>query len=332
MTIVKPVNPWALPDGTLLLSADAERADWLAARRKGLGSSDAALLMGVGHADDSEYKMWLDKTGRAEPEAQTEAMRRGVWLEPHVVDFFRQQTGLEVRRCGLVQSKAHDIMLATPDRLVGDGGLLEVKTIGAFAKVAKEWRDGGIARHAYVQGMWQASVTGRTHVWFAAYAIDKPPMIRGPIERDEPLIERMINRAEFWWNTYVKGDTPPPVDLDRLTDEEIGLRWPAEQPGTTVESEWPAYVRQMLTEREHLKDQEKQAADRVKEIDRALKAEIGNAEALLIGDRPVITLKTYNSNASVNPELEVDYPEIWDKYIKRGTHRRIHIVKGWQNA
>ena len=289
---IRPSNPWALPEAQLLLPADAQRQAWLEQRRKGLGSSDAALLMGVGHADDSEYLLWLDKTGRIGHGEQTEAMRRGIWLEPHVVDFFAERTKLAVRRCGLVQHRDTPILRATPDRLTGDGGVLEVKTIGAFAKVAKEWADGQVARHAWVQAQWQLMVTGRTHCWFAAYAIDQEPMIRGPYDRDEPLIARMKNRATFWWDEYVTADQAPPVDLETITDEEIALRWPAETPGFSMEAQWPAYLREMLAERAHVHQIATEAEQRKKEIDRALKAEVGDAEALLIGERPVITLKT----------------------------------------
>jgi putative phage-type endonuclease len=328
---VRPVNPWSTPTATLVLPAGAPREEWLAERRKGLGSSDAALLMGVGYAEDSEYALWLDKTGRAGHGEQTEAMRRGVWLEPHVVDFFSERTRLTVRRCGLLAHKDTPILRATPDRLTGDGGIVEIKTIGAWAKTGAEWRD-GIARHAYVQAQWQLMVSGRTHAWFCAYAIDHEPMVRGPVERDEPLIERMRARADVWWESYVTKDTPPPVDLETVTDEEISLRWPIEAPGKAVEAPWPAYLRQMLDERAECKAAEKEAKRRADEIDKAIKVMAGDAEALLLGERPAITLKSQRNNPAVDPALETDHPEIWETYIRRGTSRRIRIVKGWKAA
>lgn len=328
---IKPVNPWSMPTGQLVLGADAPRDQWLDERRKGIGSSDVALLMGVSEYG-SEYELWLDKTGRAEHQEQTEAMRRGNWLEPHVVEFFSEQTKLVVRRCGLVEHKETPILRATPDRLTADGGCLEVKTIGSWAKVGAEWRHGGIARHAYVQGQWQLMVTGRTHVWFAAYTIDQEPQIRGPVERDDALIDRMRKRAHVWWDSYIDTDTPPPVDLDTITDEEIALRWPTAQPGTAVEAEWPAYLRQMLLERAELKAAEKAAKDRAAEIDKALRVMAGEHEALLLGPRPVVTFKSQLNNPAVDKALEFDHPDIWDAYIRRSSSRRIHIVKGWEQA
>lgn len=333
-TRVKPVNPWSTPTATLVLPADAPRESWLDERRKGLGSSDAALLMGVGHEKDSEYAMWLDKTGRAAHGEQTEPMRRGIWLEPHVVEFFSERTKVAVRRCGLLAHKENTILRATPDRLTADGGVVEIKTVGAWAaKTRAEWagRD-GIARHAYVQAQWQLMVSGRTHAWFTAYAIDQEPMIRGPVERDEPLIARMQLRAQHWWDTHVVADFAPPPDLATITDEEIALRWPAAEPGLAIAAEWPDYVREMLARRAELKELEKQTKDDLDGIDRALKVMLGDGEALYVGDRPVLTLKSQRSNATVNPDLEKDHPEIWDTYIKRGTHRRIRILKGWDQA
>ena len=323
-------NPWAVPDARVVLPAGAPREQWLTERRKGIGSSDIALLMGVAERG-SEYALWLDKT-TTQDDKQTEAMRRGVWLEPHVVDYFADRTGLQVRRCGLLRHRDCLTLQATVDRLTGDGGCLEVKTADSRAKVASEWRHGGIARSAYVQGQWQLLVSGRPHVWFAAYTIDHEPQIRGPIERDEPLIERMRQRATSWWASHVVTGDAPPVDLTTITDEEIALRWPTAEPGSTRQAEWPAHVWALLAEREEVKTAESKAKARGKEIDQALRVMAGDAEALLLGERPVMTFKSQLNNPTVDPALEVDHPDIYATYIRRGASRRIHVVKGWDQA
>jgi putative phage-type endonuclease len=324
------VRAWALPEAQLVLPATAPREQWLTARRAGIGSSDIAQLMGVAEGG-SEYELWLDKVGAREGEAErTEAMRRGTWLEPHVVDYFAERTKLRTRRCGLVRHRTNPIVLATPDRLTDDGGLLEVKTVGAHSKVAAQWRHGGIAAHAYVQLQWQLATTGRTHGWLAAYTIDEEPRIRGPVERDEPLIERMRIRAQRWWDIHVLQGTPPAPDLRTITDEEIALRWPEAEPGHIVQARWPAHVRALLAERAECHHQLTAAKKRKDEIDQALKVMIGDAEALVLGDRPVVTLKPRVTAPSVDPALEVDHPDIYRRYVRRGTPRTIHIVKGWE--
>ncbi|MGH2393743.1 MAG: YqaJ viral recombinase family protein, partial [Candidatus Limnocylindria bacterium] len=304
---------------------------WLAERRKGIGGSDIATLLGI-NPYQSEYELWLDKTGRAGEQERTGAMQRGVWLEPRLAEIFRERTGLAVRRCGLVAHRIQRRLRATPDRLAEDGGCVEIKSMGTYSKVRTEWRQGGIAKAAYAQAQYQLLVTGRPHAWLVAYEIDHEPIIRGPVERDEPLITRMIDKALSWWADHVTADTAPPVDLSTIDDREIVLRWPTAALGTFVEAEYPAHVRALLAERAELKATEKAAKDRAKEIDQALKVMVGDAEALLVGDRPVLTLKEQPNTPAVDPALPIDHPEIDRKYIRRAKSRRIHIVKGWENS
>ncbi|MGH3627235.1 MAG: YqaJ viral recombinase family protein, partial [Sciscionella sp.] len=46
-----------MPDGQLVLGADAPREQWLAERRKGIGGSDIATLLGI-NPYQSEYELW----------------------------------------------------------------------------------------------------------------------------------------------------------------------------------------------------------------------------------------------------------------------------------
>lgn len=324
-------NPWTMPDGQLVLGADAPREQWLAERRKGIGGSDIATLLGI-NPYQSEYELWLDKTGRPTDDQRTGAMQRGIWLEPRLAEIFSERTGLAVRRCGLVKHRADGRLRATPDRLAEDGGCVEIKSMGTYAKVRTEWRHGGIAKAAYAQAQYQLLVTGRPHAWLVAYEIDQEPIVRGPVERDDLLIPRMRTLVESWWAEHVTADVAPPVDLATITDEEIALRWPTAAPGSTKQAEWPAYVRALLEERAVLKTSEKEAKDRAKEIDQALRVMAGDAEALLVGDRPVVTFMDQLNNPAVDPSLETDHPDVWAGYIRRGSSRRIHVCKGWELA
>ncbi|MGH7687653.1 MAG: hypothetical protein ACREN2_12675, partial [Candidatus Dormibacteria bacterium] len=146
------------------------------------------------------------------------------------------------------------------------------------------------------------------------------------------LIPRMRTLVESWWAEHVTADVAPPVDLATITDEEIALRWPTAAPGSTKQAEWPAYVRALLEERAVLKTSEKEAKDRAKEIDQALRVMAGDAEALLVGDRPVVTFMDQLNNPAVDPSLETDHPDVWAGYIRRGSSRRIHVCKGWELA
>lgn len=289
-TVESPTGTsWATPAARLLLPADADRAEWLAARRDGIGGSDTPALLGESEYQ-SLYGLWLDKTGQADGFIGNDATRRGNWLEPRLAEWFAEETGIAVRRCGLLVSRDRDHLRTTPDRITADGGLLEIKTVGTWAKAAAEWRD-GIARHAYVQAQQQLAVTGRSHAWFVWYQ-DPKPQLRGPVERDEQLIAEIVDRADWFWFNHVMTGVPPAVDLATVTDDELALRWPTAVEGKTSEAEYPAHVLALLEERVELKAHAKAYDARVADIDNALKAFTGDAEVLTVDGRPVLTYRT----------------------------------------
>lgn len=325
MTATTARASWSTPSARLLLPADASREEWLAARRGGIGGSDAPVILGESPYQ-SLYGLWLDKTGRtSDVDRDTDAMRRGRWLEPHLAAWFAQETGLDVRRCGLLAHRDDPWRRATPDRLTSDGGILEIKTAGAWTDAAQAWRD-GIDRRAYVQAQHYLAVTGRSHAWIVAY-VDPSPILRGPVERDEELIATLVEAERRFWHEHVLADVPPPVDLATITDDEIAARWPVEVTGSTREAPYPALVERLLVERAECKAAEKAARDRIGEIDRALRVMAGDAEALTVNGRPVATFKTAHNPPRVDPALATDHPDIWARYVTRTTSRRIHIVK-----
>jgi len=299
----------ATPDAHQILDMDVDRDTWLAARRLGVCGSDTPVLFGDTKYDRSLYGLWLEKTGHALNEAENDAMRRGNWLEAHLADWFAEQTGIDVARCGMLASNQRDHLRTNVDRLTADHGLLEIKTHGVNTDIAKEWRRGGISRSAYLQGQQQLAVTGRSHAWFVAF-IDPTPHLRGPIPRDEPLIADILNRADRFWLDHVIPEVPPAVDLASITDAELALRWPTAVEGAAVEAEYPHHVLQLLDERAAVKAQAKAAKDRADEIDAALKVFVGDAEVLTIDGAPVMTYRNAHRDAYT---------------VKASDSRRIHI-------
>lgn len=56
------------------------REDWLRQRRKSIGGSDAAAIVGLS-VWASPYSLWAEKTGKLPDKADNEAMRQGRDLE-----------------------------------------------------------------------------------------------------------------------------------------------------------------------------------------------------------------------------------------------------------
>ena len=73
------------------------REEWLMRRRKTIGGSDAAGIVGLSRWA-SPFSVWADKTGRAAEKEDTEAMRQGRDLEDYVARRWIQPINADVKR------------------------------------------------------------------------------------------------------------------------------------------------------------------------------------------------------------------------------------------
>lgn len=118
---------------------------WLAARRKGVGGSDAAAVCGLSRYS-SPLDVWLLKTGRKPATPDNEAMHWGRLLEPVVREEFARRIGLIVKECPyILQSREHPFAIANIDGVIvekdGTKAVLEIKTTNSFT-TAKDIEDG----------------------------------------------------------------------------------------------------------------------------------------------------------------------------------------------
>lgn len=115
-------------------------------------------------------------------------MDRGSALEAEAAMFYELQRDVELKTVGFITNDAGTIG-ASPDRLVGEDGLVEIKAplahthIGylLFSEVDKEYR---------VQLQGQLHVSARTYCDICSYHPELPPAIVR-VERDEEFIEKL---------------------------------------------------------------------------------------------------------------------------------------------
>ena len=115
-------------------TAQLARPDWLELRKKGLGGSDAAAVLGISPFRTAR-DLYYDKLGivTADDQANWVALEVGTLLEPLVARIFEAKTGLKVyqRKC-MFQHPLYPWMLADLDYLVdlpdGTTAIVEIKT------------------------------------------------------------------------------------------------------------------------------------------------------------------------------------------------------------
>jgi putative phage-type endonuclease len=168
-----PTSPAAgrrvTPTGRLILPADADRADWLTARRSGLGSSDIAAVLGISRYGNA-LSVYHDKTGGLPLESDdSEPALWGRLNEETVAREWARRNRSVVWRVGLVQNVDRPWQMCTLDRRVLECPLADGREKCAVEiKCRDKMKAGqfrrGVADDVLVQTLWQADVCGYDHI------------------------------------------------------------------------------------------------------------------------------------------------------------------------
>ncbi len=258
------IAPKRKPPALRLVSTkELSRDHWLAVRKGGIGSSDAAAAVGL-NPYQSQLELWMIKTGRddglpkVDPNDETSPMYWGTLLEPIVAAHYTRRTGNRVRKSNSVlQHPDPDKtwMLANIDReVVGtpDVQILECKTAGEFG--APLWRD-GVPDYIQLQVQHQLGVTGKTAADVCVLVCGQEVRI-SRIERDDVLIAGLIELERRFWQ-YVESDTPPPADgsdsadtaLRCLYPKDAGQRLDLTDDRDANSQRWEAQLKQTIQQR-----------------------------------------------------------------------------------
>lgn len=201
------------PDEIVLL----DRESWLKERDAGLGSSDAAAILGASPWK-SAFALYVEKLGLRQPShEESEAMEWGRILEPIIATRYEQETQRPLRDPGrftIQRSRRHPFMLATLDReilmpnLVGSRGVLEIKTTGR----GDDWAEAPPLVHQ-IQLQHQLAVSG--HAWGSlAVLIGGQRFLWLDMERNPRFIALLIEREEEFWDRIQRLEPPPPTGQD----------------------------------------------------------------------------------------------------------------------
>ena len=237
-TVSLSTSPKPRPALKLVKTTGMSRQDWLAVRERGIGSSDAGAAVGL-HPYKSQLALWMEKTGRGDalpqvdPNDDSHPMFWGTVLESIVASCYAKRTGFRVRRINAVlQHPSVPWMLANIDREVTGSRevqILECKTAGING--AYLWRE-GVPEYVHLQVMHQLAVTGKQAADVAVLLGGQELSIHR-IERDDVMIEQLIELEQVFWN-YVVSDTPPPADGSESADMALRRLYPRDN-GTELD-------------------------------------------------------------------------------------------------
>jgi putative phage-type endonuclease len=146
---------------------------------------------------------------------------RGKELEPEAVSFYELQRDIETVKVGFLTNDEGTIG-ASPDRLVGEDGLLEIKCPAPQTHI-EYLTTGEVDKDYYPQIQGQLLVSGRKWVDILSYHPELPPAIIR-VERDEKYIAGLSDAlAQFTNNLAAKLDQIKQKNAPKVKHDSDGV-------------------------------------------------------------------------------------------------------------
>jgi putative phage-type endonuclease len=286
------------------------RDQWLEARRKGIGGSDAAAALGLSPWK-SPYALWAEKAEGWVDDRETEAMEAGLALEHAIGEWWSGRVGIPVTRDRrMLRSRQWPWMVVNLDfiALLDEPGPLEVKNVGL--RMSDEWIDGEKAPDHYRAQVIHAQAVTGLGTGFLSALVGGQSLRTITVERDEQAILNLAEAERQFWQ-LVQRHTPPEVDGSASTTVALNQRFAS--PVHDSEVELDPMVLDMLAARKALKQQEKEAGAKIDAYENTIKAMLGNAEIGTVDGKPVVTWKKQSRSGYV---------------VEPSEFRKIHVPKG----
>jgi putative phage-type endonuclease len=175
--------------------------EWLAERCGKVTASRIADVMsnGRGKEPSATRKNYMAQllterlTGAVAESYTNAAMQRGTETEPQARAMYELQTGLDVDQVGFVPHPVIECCGASPDGLIGDLGLVEIKCPNTATHI-ETLRGAAIDRKYLLQMHWQMICTGREWCDFVSFDPRLPSAMQlhvARVERDAELAEEV---------------------------------------------------------------------------------------------------------------------------------------------
>lgn len=302
-------------------TAEISREEWLAARCRGIGGSDAAAIVGL-NPYASPFSVYCDKMGLLPEREDTEPMRQGRDFEDYVARRFTERTGKKVRRENhMLAHPKHDFIIANVDRLiVGEAAGLECKTTSVYNKT--DFAGGDVPLQYYVQCLHYMLVTGLRKWYLAVLVLNKDffTLETEWIEADGAALLKA--EVSFWENHILKGNPPPPDGTERAT-EVLNKLYPASRgvdfPAINLYGR-EAQIKRMLKLKEQIKELDAEKT----EMENLLKADLKDNERGIAEGYAVEWKNTSRSDIDAK-RLKAERPEVYQSYLRKTDYRKFAV-------
>lgn len=303
-----------------------DEGDWLEQRKKGIGGSEASMVIGV-NPWKSKLELWNEKvTQISNIDATKQLMFKvGHTLEPIIADEYTEETGRKLEERPLKIHPKYPFILGNIDReIVGDKkgpGILEIKTKGGYTN----WHDEDIPIYYHAQIQHYLNLYNYTWGSFAVLDLGVMKLNIVDVERDDEFISKLVKEEIDFWK-LVEYKTPPPVGPTKACEEFLREKY-KDSENITIDisnneeaMKWAAMLREAKRNIKAFDAMEIEAKNHLMSI-------VGVAEKAL-GNGYAISWKAPKNKETFDLErFRRDYPELAKQYIKSEPQTRRFAVK-----
>ncbi|MGX9145886.1 YqaJ viral recombinase family nuclease [Mesorhizobium sp. 128a] len=301
--------------GNIEIIKPANRAEWLAARKRDVTASDASTLLGV-NPYKTPFELWAEKTGRKPDEEDNDVFRRGRAMEFIAIDFLREDypdwkithsyNNRYFRdRSGRIGATP-DAFVVRPDRK--GKGIIQIKSASDYS--VKNWIDPETREitpplYVAVQALIEAELTKSNYAMVALIVSGHGLKLHPPIEI--PLVPKLMAKvraevADFWRVTDSGGHPDADWKRDGALIEDL-----YEPNGAVIDLGDDNMLPAICDEKARIAAEKGLIEKRLKEIKAELLDKMGGASAAKIADGRIITAKeVQRAGYSVGPSSYID--------------------------
>lgn len=215
-----------------VVCATTDRDAWLDNRSDLLTASDVSAVLGL-NPYKSPLELWMEKTGNAPGQVQTEPMEMGLRMEPVILDLYRDRTGRVAKPFQrLCVSRTAPWLGATCDAwtlIDGEDAPVELKNASVY--VGEDWAE-GVAEYYLPQVMTQMLVMGSRRASVGCL-IGGNRFVWADVEWDQALADRILSEGAAFMET-IKNGAPPAPDGSESSARALAARFPKEEPGKVI--------------------------------------------------------------------------------------------------
>lgn len=302
-----------------------DEGEWLEQRKKGIGGSEASMVLGI-NPWKSKLELWNEKvTQQANIDATKQLMFKiGHTLEPIIAEEYTNETGRKLEERPLKVHPKYPFVLGNIDReIVGDAkgpGILEIKTKGGYTN----WHED---IPLYYQVQLQHYLELYNFKWGSFSILDLGIMRLSiiDIERDDELISKLIKEEIDFWD-HVEKKIPPDVDKSIACQEFLREKYKVSKDitidisGNEEARKWAEMLREAKRNQKAFDIMETEAKNHLMSM-------VGNAEKA-VGIGYSITWKAPKDKEVFDIErFKRDYPDLAKQYIKIDPQSRRFSVR-----